>query len=84
MQSKRLPRVVYSQALACCIQVFSSDTYVQQVGSTEKPVGKERCPPYGIRALLPWVLGLPATSPVALASEYHTSVPDSVCFPGLP
>lgn len=38
--------------------------------------------PLGASALLHWVLGLPASIPVALASEHHFYVPQFCIFPG--
>lgn len=70
--------------LGSCVQVSPSDTHIQQVGSTEMPIGESRdavCTSWA-RALLQWVLHLPAIIPVALASEHHFYVSMVCIFPG--
>lgn len=70
--------------LGSCVQISPSDTHVQQVGSTEMPIGESRgalSTPWAM-ALLQWILHLPAIIAVALTSEHRFYVPMVCIFPG--
>lgn len=73
-----------SWMLGSCVQIFPSDTHVQQVGSTEMPIGDSRGVPSTpwARALLQWILHLPAIIAVTLTSERCFYVPMVCIFPG--